>query len=163
MAKYIAEGRASGYTVAQITQGQKYPTAEVDAYLDDPTVANDPVLAAEQGFRVVEETVDTSDVVRHGDGAGFVYTYVYAALPDRLKIGSTEVDSVQRIAAQISTGTPDKPRLVLEIKTDRCRALERAIHATLEVRGRKIFGGGTEWFRASRDEIIEIYKFVSRS
>jgi hypothetical protein len=81
-------------------------------------------------------------------------------LPDRLKVGSTEWDSVQRNAAQIGTSTPDKPALCLEIKTDHYRALERAIQATLEVRGRKIFGGGTEWFKTSRDEVLAIYEFV---
>jgi hypothetical protein len=49
-----------------------------------------------------------------------------------LKVGFTEANSVQRIAAQIGTSTPDKPVLLIEIKTDQCRALERAIQATLD-------------------------------
>jgi len=51
--------------------------------------------------------------------------------------------------------------LHLEIKTNDCRALERAIHAVLELRGRKIKGGGDEWFKVTRDEVLEIYKFVT--
>jgi hypothetical protein len=70
---------------------------------------------------------------------------------------------VQRIAAQIYTSTPDKPVLLIEIKTEQCRALERAIQATLETRGRKISGGGTEWFKASRDEVRAIYEFITKS
>jgi hypothetical protein len=60
------------------------------------------------------------------------------------------------------TSTPDKPVLLVEIKTNQCRALERAIQATLETRGRKIAGGGTEWFKASRDEVLAIYDFISQ-
>jgi hypothetical protein len=53
--------------------------------------------------------------------------------------------------------------LLIEIRTDQCRALERAIQATLETRGRKIAGGGTEWFRASREEVLAINEFITRS
>ena len=69
---------------------------------------------------------------------------------------------MQRIAAQISTSTPDKPVLLIEIRSDQCRALERAIQATLETRGRKISGGGAEWFKASRDEVLAIYRFIEQ-
>jgi hypothetical protein len=77
-----------------------------------------------------------------------------------MKVGYATGDTVQRIADQIGTSTPDKPVLHIEINTDDCRALERAIHAVLRVRGRKITGGGDEWFRATRDEIIAIYRFI---
>jgi T5orf172 domain len=96
-------------------------------------------------------------------GAGIVYAYGYRCCEDRLKVGFTEGNTVQRIAAQIGTSTPDKPVLLIEIKTDQCRALERAILATLETRGRKIPGGGAEWFKASRDEILAIYQFITQS
>ena len=81
--------------------------------------------------------MDVSNVVRQGSGSGNVYAYGYKCAPDHLKIGSTELDTVQRIAAQISTSTPDKPVLFLEIKTEKCRVLERALHAILEYRGKK--------------------------
>jgi T5orf172 domain len=70
---------------------------------------------------------------------------------------------VQRIAIQIGTSTPDKPVLLIEIKMNECRTLERAVQATLEARGRKIVGGGAEWFKATRDEILSIYQFISQS
>jgi len=101
--------------------------------------------------------------MRIGDGAAVVYAYGYRCCPDRLKVGSTEADTLQRIAAQIGTSTPDKPVLHMEIKTNGCRALERAIQAVLEARGKRISGGGAEWFKVSRDEILEIYKFVIES
>jgi hypothetical protein len=56
-----------------------------------------------------------------------LYAYGHACAPDRLKIGLTEGDTVDRIAAQIGTGTPDKPVLSLEIVTHDCGSLEKAI------------------------------------
>jgi hypothetical protein len=161
MAKYVAAAPALGFTAEQITQGQSYPAAEVAQYLNDASIGTEPGISEEQALRTVQEAVDTSNVTRIGEGAGIVYAYGYACCPDRLKVGSTELDSVQRIALQIGTSTPDKPVLFVEIKTNKCRSLERAIQAALEVRGRKIFGGGTEWFKTSQDEILTIYKFIS--
>ena len=43
---------------------------------------------------------------------------------------------------------------------DFANALERAIQSVLEVRGRKILGGGAEWFRAGREEVSAIYRFT---
>ena len=162
MAKYIAAAPANGFTIDQVTQGQMYPASEVHQYLNDPSVDDDPGISEEQAIRTVEEAVDTTDVVRKGEGAGIVYAYGYRCCEDRLKVGLTEANTVQRIAAQIGTSTPDKPVLLVEIKTNQCRALERAIRATLETRGRKIAGGGTEWFKASRDEVLAIYDFISQ-
>jgi len=136
MAKYIAAAPANGFTIDQVTQGQMYPASEVHQYLNDPSVDDDPGISEEQAIRTVEEAVDTTDVVRKGDGAGIVYAYGYRCCEDRLKVGLTEANTVQRIAAQIGTSTPDKPVLLVEIKTNQCRALERAIQATLETRGR---------------------------
>ena len=162
MAKYIAAAPANGFTIDQVTQGQMYPASEVHQYLNDPSVDDDPGISEEQAIRTVEEAVDTTDVVRKGEGAGIVYAYGYRCCEDRLKVGLTEANTVQRIAAQIGTSTPDKPVLLVEITTNQCRALERAIQATLETRGRKIAGGGTEWFKACRDEVLAIYDFISQ-
>src|SRR6266478_9651228 len=161
MAKYIAAAPANGFTVDEVTQGQIYPSSEVDQYLNDPSLNDDPGITEEQALRTVEEAVDTSDVIRLGEGTGVVYAYGYRCCEDRLKVGFTEANTVQRIAAQITTSTPDKPVLLIEIKTDQCRALERAIQATLETRGRKIVGAGTEWVKATRNEVLAIYQFIS--
>jgi hypothetical protein len=163
MARYVAAAPANGFTVDEVTQGQIYPSSEVAQYINDPGPIDEPGITEEQAIRIVEETVDTSDVMRIGEGAGVVYAYGYRCCEDRLKVGFTEANTVQRIAAQIYTSTPDKPVLLIEIKTEQCRALERAIQATLETRGRKISGGGTEWFKASRDEVRAIYEFITKS
>jgi len=99
-------------------------------------------------------------VVRLGQGESVVYAYGYRCAPDRLKIGCTTGDTVQRVLSQIGTGTPDKPVLMLEIKTHNCSTLERAIHSVLKHRGAKIAGGGDEWFKTSRDQVVAIYRSI---
>jgi hypothetical protein len=162
MAKYIAAAPANGFTIEQVTQEQLYPVADVAQYLGTAHTDDEPGISEGQAIREVNEAVDTTDVVRLGAGSMVVYAYEYRCAPDRLKIGLTEGDAVQRIAAQISTGTPDKPVLVLEIRTHDCGSLERAIHATLEYRGFKITGGGKEWFKTTRDEIVAIYEATTK-
>ena len=146
----------------QVTQGQLYPAAEVAQYLATANSDADPGISEGEALREINEAVDTRDVLRLGDGPRVVYAYGYRCAPDRLKIGLTEGETIQRIAAQISTGTPDKPVLLLEIRTHDCSALERAIHATLDYRGSKIPGAGKEWFKTTREEIVAIYEAVAR-
>jgi hypothetical protein len=162
MAKYVANAPLNGFTVEQVTQGQMYPVAEVAQYLAGASTDPEPGISEGEAIQEVSLAVETSDVVRLGTGPRVVYAYGYHCAPDRLKIGLTEGDTVQRIAAQISTSTPDKPVLFLEIKTHDCGSLEKAIHATLAYRGRKIAGGGTEWFKTNREEIIAIYESVAK-
>jgi hypothetical protein len=159
MAKYLKEGRSDNFTTEQITYGTDYP-AEVDKYGADDGSDNLPIITEQQAKKEIADSVDTSSVVRVGAGGSVVYAYGYKCCPDRLKIGYATGDTVQRIADQIGTSTPDKPALHIEIKTDDCRALERAIHSVLRVRGRKITGGGDEWFKTNPDEIIAIYRFI---
>ena len=163
MAKYIANAPVNGFTVDQITQGQLYPEAEVAQYLASAAADPDEVPGISEGSAIeaVNEMVDTADVLQLGSGPKVVYAYGYKCCPDRLKIGLTEGDAAQRIAKQITTSTPDKPVLVLEIKTHDCSSLERAIHSTLQYRGGRIAGGGTEWFKTTREEVVAIYHSVA--
>lgn len=161
MAKYVAAAPANGFTVEQVTQGQLYPAAEVAQYLPTASADTDPGISETEALSEIAEAVDKSDVLHLGEGPKTVYAYGYPCAPDRLKIGLTEGDAAERIAAQISTGTPDRPVLLLEIKTHDCNSLERAIHATLEYRGAKIKGGGKEWFKTNRDAIVAIYKSIT--
>ncbi len=162
MAKYIAAAPINGFTVEQVTQGQLYPKAEVDQYVPSAAIDPDPGISEDEATRAVEESVDTTDVVRLGDGSKIVYAYGYRCAPDRLKIGLTEGDTVERIAAQIGTSTPDKPVLFLEIKTHDCSKLERAIHAILDYRGSKVLGAGKEWYKTTREEIVAVYKSITK-
>ena len=163
MAKYISAAPANGFTIEQVTQGKSYPIDEVKRYLNDPSVDEEPDISEEQAAKLLERAVNTKSVIRIGEGKGVVYAYGYRCAPDRMKIGYTEGETTQRIAAQISTSTPDRPVLYMEIRTDAFRALERAIHGILEVRGRKIEGAGAEWFRVMPQDILSIYKFIFES
>jgi hypothetical protein len=150
MARCLAWAETNGFTVEQVTGGKDYPAADISAMLEaeaaDDAEANEPLA-------LPVERVDTGDVRRHGTGAETVYAYGYACIPDRLKIGKTIGFVVDRIAQQIGTSTPDKPKLLLEVKTSDCSALENVLHGILKLRGCKIDGGGTEWFRVTRDDI----------
>jgi hypothetical protein len=161
MAKVIADVPGKGFTVEQVTQGQAYPQAEVERYLSGGLSDVTPEVTETQALRAVEEAVDTSDVLRIGNGQGTVYAYSYRCTLDRLKVGLTAGETVPRIVAKISTSTPDKPVLLLEIRTHDCASLERAIHAVLEYRGRRVQGGSKEWFKATREEVVEIYRSVA--
>jgi T5orf172 domain len=160
MARYVATAPANDFTIDQVTQGQLYPVAEVEQHLYETDSDAAPEISETEALHAVKEAVDTSDVVRLGEGQSIVYAYGYRCAPDRLKVGLTTGDTIQRIVSQISTGTPDKPALFLEIRTHDCSALERAVHAVLEYRGGKVAGAGKEWFKTSRDEIIAIYHSI---
>src|SRR4051794_4003700 len=101
MVKYIAAAPANGFTITQIKQGQSYPEAEVERYLSDPTLSAEPGISEEQALQSLQSAVDIADTLHIGEGPEFVYAYGYRCLPGRLKIGSTTIDTVQRIAAQI--------------------------------------------------------------
>ena len=160
MAKYLAIAPLNGFTKEQIINEQPYPAAEVEKYLLESIPDIGPEISETQALHAIEEAVDTRDVLRIGDGQSVIYAYGYRCAPDRLKIGLTNGDAVRRIFAQISTSTPDKPVLFLEIRTHDCSSLERAVHAILEYRGGKVLGAGKEWFRTSRDEIVAIYRSI---
>jgi hypothetical protein len=100
-------------------------------------------------------------VRRHGTGTGTVYAYGYASIPDRLKVGKTVGVTVDRIVQQINASTPDTPKLLLEVKTSDCAALEAVLHGIPTLRGCKIRGGGDEWFRATRDDIENILRSLA--
>jgi hypothetical protein len=151
MAKYVRDAPVNGFTLEQVTQGQSYPAEEVQKYLSQANTTDDSGVSDSQAVEMLESSVDTTNTRRKGIGNGSVYAYGYRCAPDRVKIGCTDGDTVQRIAAQISTSTPDKPVLFLEIKTDKSRTLERALHSILAYRGRKVTGGGDEWFLTTAD------------
>lgn len=163
MAEVLADAEGFGFTEDLVTQGEDVPDAVRDRLRERPLSLRPDSTAEEDPealVRALSAAVDTSDLWELGHGAQWVYAYGYRCAADRLKIGSAIADAEARVAAQISTGTPDKPSLVLKIATHDCRALERAIQATLRLRGRQIEGAGAEWFRVDRDEVIAIYRAV---
>jgi hypothetical protein len=161
MAKTISNAPSNGFSVEEVTQGQSYPADEIQKYLADHSVAGEPGISEAEAKEKLKQLVDTSKVKYIGSGTGSVYAFGYNCAPDRLKIGRTDKDVVQRIAGQISTSTPDMPVLFLEMKTNSSLYLEKALHGILSLRGQKISGGGDEWFVTSTKEIEEIYFYIS--
>ena len=77
------------------------------------------------------------------------------------KIGHTKSKELARISQQVTTGMPEKPEVLLQIKTDDSVSLERAIHAILKLRGKHNKESlGSEWFITNCKEITDIYLFI---
>ena len=157
MAEVLADAPANGFSEEDVTQGEDAPS-EVRAFAT--TISGASNDKAEALTDELPLSVDITRVRELGEGEEFVYAYGYACAPDRLKLGSCAGDVVARIAAQISTGTPDKPLLVLKIATHDCRALERALHAIFRLKGRQIAGAGAEWFKVTTQEVVAAYERV---
>jgi hypothetical protein len=162
MADIINRCKAKGFTQDQITQGADIPSmltliqnAEIPGSVQEPLLEDPARLVCE-----LQQAVDMSDQVTLDRGNQCVYAYGYRCAPDRLKEGRTDGDVITRIAGQISTGTPGQPALFLIIRTADCRGLEMAMQGALRVRGRKIAGGGDEWFLTTHDELTEIYEAI---
>ena len=160
MATVISEAPSFGFSEEQVTQGEDVPDEVRQLAVIMPPR---PPGSEENDERLVDElreVVDTTNLLEIGKGEESVYAYGYRCAPDRLKIGSCAGDVVSRVAAQISTGTPDKPVLLLAIRTHDCRALERALHGVFRLRRRKVNGAGAEWFLATREEVISVYENI---
>ena len=82
MAKYIASAPANGFTVEQVTQGQLYPAAEVAQYLPTASADTDPGISETDALSEIAAAVDTSNVLRLGEGPKTVYAYGYRCAPD---------------------------------------------------------------------------------
>src|SRR5262245_991194 len=75
MAKCIASAPANGFAVDDVTQGQLYPVAEVAQYLATATADPEPGITEGEAIQEISQAVDTTDVLRLGDGPRIVYAY----------------------------------------------------------------------------------------
>jgi len=155
MSEVLQDAPRNGFTEDEVTQGEEPP---IEARRIIGEFAQSDVVAEES--EIVSEFVDCSAIRRIGQGEQSVYVYGYRCAPDRLKVGSATGDPISRIAAQISTGTPDRPVAHLVIATHDCRALERVLHGVLRIRGKQVPGAGSEWFVSTVQEIETIYQTV---
>src|SRR5215472_9789600 len=156
-AGYLRWAKNNGFAIAGFTNSEAVPEAILRLVDDGP----EGEVTVDEAVRANQSAVDTSDVLRLGEGAEYVYCYGYAVAPGCINVGSTkEMSPVERIARQIETCTPGQPVLLIAIATVNSRALEQALHGILECRGRKVTGGGKGWFRAHRDEIASLVEFV---
>lgn len=117
-----------------------------------------------------EQPKDSAVPLTLGSGTGAVYVYYYPrdkklAESERksvweCKVGMTESDVGNRVKAQRTTAIYEDPEIGLEIRTDNPRCLERAIHAILELKDRKI-SGRNEWFFTSPNEVMVIQTLIN--
>lgn len=157
MAEVLADAPLNGFSEDDVTQGEDVPQQVREIMPARQRVlaeTDDSVATAIEGL---DRSVDTTELREIGIGDQFVYAYGYRCASDRLKIGSAVGDVIARVAAQISTSTPDRPVLYLTIRTHDCRALERVLHGILRLRGLQIAGAGAEWFTVSIDQVIAAY------
>ena len=160
MAEVLAEAPANGFSEDDVTQSADVPQVARQMSEAMRGVAKRTDEDADELINELNLSVDTKDAMEIGAGNQSVYAYGYPCAPDRLKIGSCTGDVVARIAAQISTGTPDKPTLQLIIRTHDCRALERTLHGILRLKGKQVAGAGAEWFLVTRDEVVATHEKI---
>lgn len=160
MAEVLVDAPSSGFSEDDVTQGEDVPDEVRQLSVRMPAAGASAEEDPDQLVAELQTTVDITDVREIGQGNEFVYAYGYQCAPDRLKIGKCTGDVVARIAAQISTGTPGKPVLLLRIRTHDCSALESALHGRFRLKGKKIAGAGAEWFIATRDEVETAYERI---
>lgn len=98
-------------------------------------------------------------IVGNSSDPRIVYGYRFPSHPRRIKIGYSSRGLV-RVAEQ-STAFPEKPVVEFVIHHPRARAIEAAFHAAL--RGSQSDVIGTEWFDASREEVMAASPLLRRA
>lgn len=109
--------------------------------------------------------------IEYGEGPETVYVYYFPAYKDQaaylgnetwpVKVGQTTGEAPYRVRDQIGTAMPELPLVGLSYRCADSKAMEKAIHATLTNRGKRMLDApGKEWFNTSLVEIQEIIDFV---
>lgn len=108
-----------------------------------------------------------------GSGTGSVYLYYYPRDKEsanskresvwECNIGMTKRSTSKRVGEQKEKFDHQNPEIGLKIKTNNPRALEKAIHAILELKGQQVetSGKGSEWFLTSPTEVVGIYTILN--
>ena len=133
------------------------------------TDSSDTAVAVEPPAEVTPAAAPTLSIEKEiGRGSESVYVYYF---PDAralaklrkqktwpCKIGYSATDAGARVLAY-STALHQLPTVALVIRTENGRAVEKLIHAHLELQGAKIEGSpGTEWLMTSPAVVEKIYK-----
>ena len=118
-------------------------------------------------------TKDRPVTLTLGSGTGSVYLYYYPRDKEsanskresvwECNIGMTKRSISKRVGEQKEKFDHQNPEIGLEIKTNNPRALEKAIHAILELKGQQVetSGKGSEWFLTSPTEVVGIYTILN--
>jgi len=93
---------------------------------------------------------DTNDV------RGWVYVIVNDLIPDRVKVGFTRKDPVERAKELISTGTTGNFVVIYHAWVANARDVEQEVHRRLHS-----FNAGLEWFAVAADLAVEEIRAVA--
>jgi len=107
-----------------------------------------------------------------GIGKESVYLYYFKAYRENselkseniwpCKIGRTEIDPLDRVLSQASTGISELPHIAFIVYTDDSSNLEKYLHAALKLRNRHLGNSpGKEWFNTNPEEVLEIIRFIN--
>ena len=122
-----------------------------------------------------EETVDAPigdfSEITCGSGSEEVYVFCFPSQRDHAKIqgkhcfncniGFTEKNSWERVKEQTRTHN-EEPELLLIFRTDNPRALERAIHAVLDLHDKRTKKNKRlEWFITNPREVLGLYRRIT--
>lgn len=131
----------------------------------------EPCLQEENDHDTDEDDTLQIEETKHG----CVYVYTFPSLIEnatlkgtkrlKYKIGShNTTDPNDRIINQIGTAGFEKHHLECTFPTKDYRKLERVFHAILTLRGEHCNeGAGVEWFSTNRQEIDDIYRFITQT
>ncbi|MEM9147495.1 MAG: GIY-YIG nuclease family protein [Pseudomonadota bacterium] len=155
----VTRAEAHGIALSDLVEAEELP-AELRAAVSD-ALADSGDAGDALGGTGAAAAVDTSGLKAFGTGGECLYAYGFAGYPDRLRIGMTADDTPERrIAQQLGAGIPDRPKLHVIYRCRDARRLERAVHAILDCRDRRLVGTGPSWFLCSVEDLLEIIAFV---
>lgn len=90
------------------------------------------------------------------DIRGWVYVIVNDLIPDRIKVGFTRKDPVERARELVSTGTTGNFVVIYHAWVANAREVEQQVHRRLHS-----FSAGLEWFSVSADRAVEEIRTVA--
>lgn len=114
--------------------------------------------------------VDVSEALALGKGREWVYAYSFPShivsgkFP--IKVGMTSrPDVVKRIDEQMTgTSMPERAKVLLVFRVPNGLRAEKAFHSALKSKGQhKSDAVGTEWFKTTPNELLELYVQISDS
>lgn len=96
---------------------------------------------------------------------GFIYAIYLEMAPEYLKIGRTnnlERRLQEHRFSAAKANLPDAPKLKASWNVKHCKGAEKAVHGVLMLRAQHYQkeGSGTEWFKATVDDIQKILNFA---
>ena len=137
--------------------------------IDDNKVKSDILSENVTAQEVPEFIVDAEQWI--GEGNELVYCYTFPAHRELaefkqikhfpIKVGRSADQTLRRVVEQCGTSNPEKPIVLLAMRTDDSSLLEKTIHKILECWDRKIDDApGNEWFEASIEELHQIFDYL---